>query len=63
MDFFAQLIRELIMEFPGAFTRWIYFRRKKPFKEILTDNHAYYNVILSFVVIGVVIFSIVLIYN
>lgn len=60
MEFFAQLIIEITMVFPGAFVRWVYFKGKKPFKEILDDNNAHFNVLISFIIIGILILSIVL---
>jgi|AVFP01.1.fsa_nt_gi hypothetical protein len=52
-----QLIREILIEVPGASIRWLWFRGKRKFSELLTDKSAY-NVILSFVVIGIIVLAI-----
>ena len=54
-----QLFREILMEAPGALIRWIWYRGKKSYSDLLTDDSVY-NVLLSFVVIGVIIGSIIL---
>lgn len=51
MEFIAQLIREFILEFPGAYVRWLYFGKKKKFLTFLSENQSPYNYIISFVVI------------
>ena len=53
-----QLVREILMQAPGAFIRWIFLRKTKTFGEIITDDSAY-NTIISFCLIGIVIAIIV----
>ena len=53
-----QFFREIFIVFPGAFIRWIFLNRKKTFKEIISEDNIY-NYILSFVIIGLIIFVIV----
>lgn len=46
MDFVAQIIREFLMQVPGAFVRWLFLRKKRSFKSILEEDSSI-NAILS----------------
>lgn len=61
MDIILQFLREIIMEFPGAFIRSLYFS-DKTFRDALEDNSPY-NYLLSFLIIFLIVISIVLIKN
>ena len=57
-EFFLQFIREVLMEVPGAFIRWLFLRKNKSFGDVLKDRSAY-NVILSFAIIGLIVLSLI----
>jgi hypothetical protein len=54
MEFIAQILIEFLMVIPGAFIRWLWFKGKYSFKELVTDRSAY-NYIFSFLIIGIII--------
>ena len=60
IDFIFGFIRELLFEIPGASIRWMYFRGKRSFKDILDDDETIYNFQLSILFVIILVLIIVL---
>lgn len=54
MEIIFQIIFEFVIVVPGAFVRWLWFKGKRPFKELLIDRNAS-NYIISFIILGVIV--------
>ncbi len=62
MELIFEFIKEILMEIPGAFFRWLYFGRKESFSEFL-KNSSIYNYLFSFLFIIVIVLIIVAVYH
>lgn len=63
MEFIIQIIREFILELPGAYIRWCYFGKNEKFFKFVEEDKSAYNFIISFVLILVIVVIIVLFNN
>ncbi len=55
MEFLESLFGELL-EYPGAFVRWVFLRKRMTFREIFDDGRG--NGILGFLLIAIIVASI-----
>ena len=62
MDIILEALLYFTLTFPGAFVRWIFTGRKKPFKEILADE-VYWNVTIGLLMLLPIIILIVILSN
>lgn len=64
MDFIAEILFEVFIYglciIPGAFVRWLFLFKKYSFKEILKQD-AYFNGIIGFVSVALVVTTVILI--
>ncbi len=51
------LAGEILMKLPGAFIRWVFFRKRRSFNEVLKDDA--YNYIVSMLFIAIIIVTII----
>lgn len=60
MELVIEFILIYVLSFPGAFIRWLFIRKRRPFKDLLKDSW-YYNagitVFVSSVIVAIVLLS------
>ena len=54
-EIFSEVIILLILSFPGAFIRWVFYKGKKSYKELIVEDYSYINSTISIVFIGLII--------
>ncbi len=59
VDFITDFVREILMVWPGAFIRWVWFGRKKAIIEIANED-SIYNYIISIILIIIIATTIAL---
>ena len=55
MDFIAQFITEILLEYPGAFVRWLVLGKKEKFSTFTKKNKRYNYLVSVFVIILIII--------
>ncbi|TDQ25473.1 hypothetical protein DFQ07_1895 [Tenacibaculum caenipelagi] len=58
LEIVLQFFREILMEIPGAFIRWIFLSKHKTLKEIISEGSPY-NYLFSYMFISFLVFIIV----
>ena len=53
-----EVVSDLVLNFPGAFIRWIFLHRKRTYKSLLSDTEI--NAMVAIIVIAAVIFIVTL---
>ncbi|RYJ44560.1 MULTISPECIES: hypothetical protein [Flavobacterium] len=54
-EFVTVFFQEVLFTYPGAFVRWIWFKRKSKFMEVVNQDTIYNFLISFFIVIGIVL--------
>ena len=54
-EIFSEVIILLILSFPGAFIRWVFYKGKKSYKELLVEDYSNVNSTVSLVFIGLIL--------
>ena len=62
VEFILEFLKEILLEVPGGFLRWLYFGRKESFSLFLRRN-SIYNFIISFLLITITGFTIAYLSN
>lgn len=52
-EFAGQFIIEFLLEYPGAFVRWLFFFKKHSFEEVLSSM---WNYVISIIILFLIVF-------
>lgn len=61
MDFIFEVVLMVLLSYPGALIRWLFFRKNRTLKELINDEDPNINVntaIISILIITMIIFLI-----
>ena len=55
MEFIVEVIIMVLLRYPGALLRWVYYKGEKNYKELLNDNNPNTNIIISLLFIALLV--------